>query len=161
MALQRPEGFPIAVTIAAALALLALTFRPAPAKDHGFPDSPQKRWMESLKMPPYYGVGCCGVGDGYPVDRYTRRPDGSYEAWIADGSAKVFPDGKHRNPWDESVPVIVPAERVNREDDDLDNPGNFGVVFMSVPEVLDGNGAPVPAKTPLDIYCFVRHPQGN
>lgn len=161
MAPQRPEGFPLVVTIVAALALLFMWARPAPAKDHGFPDSPQKRWMETLKIPPKDEVSCCGVADGYPVDTYEKLPDGSYRAWIVDGSAKTFPDGTHRYPWDESVPVIVPADRVNRESDDLDNPGNHGVLFMAVRENLNAAGEEIPSTVANSIYCFVRHPQGN
>jgi hypothetical protein len=131
-------------------ALLVLSCAPAWSMDHGFdPNSPTTKWMERQMIPNLdYPQSCCGKGDAYPVDRYQKEPNGDYTVWIADGRAITFPDGQTRAPWDESVPVTVPARRVNKEDDDLDNPTDHGWVFMRVS---------TPSQ-PGAVFCFIRHP---
>lgn len=113
--------------------------------------SPNAKWFESLPrpdMPP--GYPCCGKADAYPVDRYWPNGDGSYTAVIADGSAKVYPDGTERPYVAAGTEVLVPAMKVNTEAFDLDNPTEYSWVFM---RVLAGNVQ--------QVYCFIRHPQGN
>lgn len=141
---------------------LAVYSTPALAMNHGFdPDAPATKWFEKLKIPPKEEVGCCGLADAYPVDRYERLPNGDYRAWIADGSARLYPDGTRRAPWDESVPLIIPSERINKEIDDLDNPTDHSWLFFVPVEKLDADGHQLPADKPSTFYCFIRHPQGS
>jgi hypothetical protein len=137
----------------AALILSALLWvlwpHPAPAMNHGFdPSAPATKWFEGLERPDQPPNSCCGKADAYPVDRYQKNSDHTYTVWIADGSPIKYPDGTTRDPWDINVPIIVPDNKVNKEDDDLDNPTDHSWLFFR-------------ASTPTDvgtIYCFVRHP---
>lgn len=133
------------------------------AMNHGFdPDAPATKWFETLRIPPQEQVSCCGKADAYPVDRYTKLPNGDYEVWIEDGSAKAYPDGTRRIAWDESVPIKVPAERVNKEDDDLSNPTDHGWLFFIPQREYPADGGEAKPSTKVStIYCFIRHPQGN
>jgi hypothetical protein len=125
---------------------------PAPAMNHGFdPSAPATKWFESLERPDQSPNSCCGKADAYPVDRYQKNSDHTYTVWIADGRPIKYPDGTTRDPWDITVPISVPDNKVNKEDDDLDNPTDHSWLFFR-------------ASTPTDvgtIYCFIRHPNGN
>lgn len=135
-----------------AVLVLALS-PPSHGMNHGFdPDAPATKWFEKLQRPDSIPNSCCGKGDAYPVDRYERiNARGDYRVWIADGSAIKYPDGTTRDPWDTSVPIEVPFNKVNKEDDDLDNPTEHSWLFFR-------------ASTPTDVgtvYCFIRHPNGS
>jgi hypothetical protein len=144
-------GLTLAVVALSVVVLFGVLAAPAHGMDHGFdPNSPVTKWFEEQQRPDTPG-SCCGKADAYPVDRYQKNADHTYTVWIADGRAIVYPDGSRRDPWDESVPITVPENKVNKEDDDLDNPTNHGWLFFRT-------------STPKDvgtIYCFIRHPQGN
>lgn len=131
-----------------ALCSLALA-RCAHALDHGFdPDDPRTKWME-LKLQPDTGQSCCGKGDGYFVDRWKMNPDGSATVYIEDSGIVRFPDGTVR-PRVIQKEFSVPREKVNPLRDDLDNPFDHSVVWITV------NGGEV-----TRVWCFVRHPQGS
>jgi hypothetical protein len=149
--------------VVAALCVWLMWPHQAPAMDHGFdPGDKGVQWFESLKIPPMEMVSCCGKADAYPVDRYTKLPNGDYEVWVEDGSAHPYPDGTKRVPWDESVPITVPAARVNKEDDDLTNPTDHGWLFFIPRREYPGDGSePKPSTVVSEVYCFIRHPQGN
>lgn len=142
-------------------ALLWLFTGPAPAMDHGFdPEAKATKWFESLLIPPKDEITCCGKSEAYPVDHFEKQPDGNYRVWIADGSAVQYPDGKWRIPWDESVPIDVPARLVNKMEDDFDNPTEHGWLFFVPESVFSPDGAPlIPSTKVVEIYCFVRHPR--
>ena len=138
--------------------LIAYGVHAAFAFDHGFnKESPDTKWFESLMIPPHYVVSCCGKADAYPVDRYEKLPNGDYRVWIAKGHDKPYPDGTRRTPWNIDVPIVVPAARVNREEDDLDNPTEFSWLFFDPARTFDGS----PSSKVVEIYCFIRHPQGT
>ena len=125
----------------------------APAMDHGFnPNNPTVQWFERLQRPDSQPNSCCGKGDAYPVARYEHHPkDHTYSVWLADGSAIKYPDGTTREYFDMSTEIIVPENKVNKYEDDLDNPTDTSWVFMRV-------------STPTDVgtvYCLIRHPEGN
>lgn len=153
--LTKPRKPWVSILLALGLAAaLAATFYigKANAMNHGFdPDAAATKWFERQMMPDHPMSPCCGTADAYPVDRYEKLGDGSYKVWIADGRPIKYPDGTHRDEWDISIPVIVPKMKVNKEDDDLDNPTEHGWIFMrpSSPTMV---GA---------IFCFIRHPQGS
>jgi hypothetical protein len=140
----------ILIFCAVVLACLFWLFTvPAPAMDHGFnPNAPATRWFESLIVPDRPPLSCCGKADAYPVDRYQKNNDHTYTVWIADGSPVKYPDGTTRDPWDVNVPISVPDTKVNKLDDDLDNPTEHGWLFFR-PDTNHDVGT---------IYCFVRHP---
>lgn len=147
-------------TVLACLALLSCSS--VYAMNHGFdPGDPGVQWFEGLKIPPADVVSCCGKGDAYPVDEYEKLPDGTYRVWIADGSESPYPDGTKRVPWDISIPIIVPAERVNKMEDDLDNPTDHGWLFFQPRVNWDEGGKRLPSTEYNSIYCFIRHPKGN
>jgi hypothetical protein len=135
-----------------AVMVLALCIGKANAMNHGFnPDLPATKWFEGLKQPDAVNISCCGKGDAYPVDRYVRNADNSFTVWIEDGSEITYPDGAHRPFFDKSIPIHVPANKINDMQDDLDNPTEHGWIFMRVSSDTDWG----------TIYCFIRHPQGN
>jgi len=147
------------VQLAVVLAALFWMFSasPAPAMNHGFdPDAPATKWFERLQQPDNQPGSCCGKADGYPVDRYWKNvdsngtPTGTWTAVIADGSAKLFPDGTHREYIATGTEVEVPETKINDLMDDLDNPTEHGWIFMVVHAGEVGR-----------IYCFVRHPTGG
>ena len=148
--------------IIGALALVGM-LSTAQAMNHGFdPDAPATQWFEGLKQPPAGVVSCCGKSDAYPVDQYEKQADGSYIVWVADGDAIVYPDGTRRTAWDVNIPVIVPADKVNDLQDDLDNPTDHGWLFFVPIRSYPQNGdEPPPSKSYSVIYCFIRHPQGG
>lgn len=144
-----------------AIAIASVITKPAYALNHGFPSSATTKWFESQKMPPDEVVSCCGKADAYPVDDYEKLPNGDYKVWIVDGSAIQYPDGSRRVPWDTKIPVIVPAGRVNKLEDDLDNPTDHGWLFFKPIIHLGADGTEMEPSTDfVDIYCFVRHPNG-
>jgi hypothetical protein len=149
---ERALNWLLALVVVCALALFVSVFTipGARAMNHGFdPNAPATKWFEKLMMPDFPEVSCCAKADAYPVDRFVKQPDGSYKAWVEDGSAIQFPDGSHREPFDVSEPITIPPNKVNSLDDDLDNPTEHGWVFMRVSGPRE-----------YYIYCFVRHPQG-
>lgn len=127
----------------------------AHAMNHGFdPDDPTIKWFESKIRPDSPPNSCCGKGDAYPVERYEcpePKTGKGCTVWLADGSAKLYPDGTRRDYFDKSVPITVPFNKVNPDDDDLDNPTDMSWLFMRV-------STPTEAGT---IYCFIKHPSGN
>jgi hypothetical protein len=140
----------IAALVSAVVALTISMCSMARAMDHGFdPNSPTTKWFEAL-LRPDTGTSCCGKGDAYPVNDYWPNPDGTWTAVIADGSAIKFPDGTYREYLPTGEKVIVPADKVNEMIDDLDNPTDRSWIFV---RALTGNVE--------NVYCFVRHPQGN
>lgn len=149
--------------ISLSIVALLLTLSPVVAMDHGFnPNSATTKWFESLKIPPKNEVSCCGKADAYPVERYERLSNGDYRVWIAPDNGITFPDGTVRPPWDSTIPIIVPKERVNEEKDDLDNPTDFSWLFFVPERVYPADGSePKPATKVSVIYCFIRHPQGT
>jgi len=144
---------------------LLLFTRCAPAMDHGFdPNSPKTKWMEKQIRPDSPPNSCCGVADSYLVDRYelikqngfdydanAEAQKGDYKVWIANGDEIEYPDGSKRQKWDIHIPLIVPANKINPMDDDLDNPFDYSVLFFR----------PTNDHIPGTFYCFIRHPQGN
>lgn len=137
---------------AVALAMLLWMFwpHPAPAMDHGFdPSDATVKWFESLQRPNMPG-SCCGKGDAYPVESYWPNGDGTFTAKIGDGSAIKYPDGTTRNAIPDGAEIPVPAELVNKLDDDQDNPTDVSWIFMTV------HGGEVGT-----VYCLIRHPQGG
>jgi hypothetical protein len=142
------------VGVAIVLGLLLWMFMtPAPAMDHGFnPNSATTKWFERLIRPDQPPNSCCGKGDAYPVARYEHHPEThTWSVWLSDGSAIKYPDGTTRDYFDMSTEIIVPENKVNSLEDDLDNPTDTSWVFMRV-------------STPTDVgtmYCFIRHPEGN
>lgn len=161
-----PRGSRLALGICiglllAALALAVFGIGKANAAKGFNPDtSPMAKWMESLLRPdlPYNPPGqiwpCCGKADAYPVSSYFINPDGSYSVVIADGSAITYPDGTTRPPIRTGRTVIVPASKVNKLEDDLDNPTDFSWVFLRMYVDSDPDGDYI-------MYCFARHPQGS
>lgn len=136
------------------IALLLYSIWPfkAHAMDHGFdPNSATTKWMERQMRPDNPTSSCCGKADAYPVDRYRKLPTGDYEVWIENGDAITYPDGTKREPWDVNISLIVPSNKINKEDDDLDNPTDHGWLFFR----------PTNDHEPGTFYCFIRHPQGN
>jgi hypothetical protein len=139
--------------IVALLAFCLLT--PVFAHDHGFdPNSPITKWFDTKNMPPDYIESCCGKGDAYTVDQYWKNPDGTYTAVIADGSAITYPDGTTRAPIPDGTKIIVPASRVNRAEDDLDNPIGHSVLWLTI----SGPGYGIDS---INVWCFIRHPEGE
>jgi hypothetical protein len=135
----------VAVAIVLACLFWLFTVKPAPAMNHGFnPDAPLAKWFES-KLRPDVHSPCCGKGDAYPVARVKRNADHTWTVWLEDGSAIEYPDGTHRDYVDKNVPIIVPDNKVNPPDDDLDNPTDVGWIFM---------------KSSM-IYCLIVHSEGN
>jgi hypothetical protein len=139
------------VFILVAVTLAYFTGR-AHAHDH---DPVVSRWMQALIRPDRPPNPCCGLGDGYPVERYRKLPSGDYEVWLENGDEMTFEeDGETRvrPAWDTTVPLIVPSNKINPEEDDLDNPTDTSWVFFrpSGPNPADAN-----------YYCFVRHPKGG
>lgn len=140
----------VGAAIVIAFVIFMIWPRSAPAMDHGFdPTNKTVKWMETLQQPNYPG-SCCGKADGYPVSEYWDNHDGTWTAVIGDGSAKKFPDGTTREYIATGEKVIVPIEKVNKYEDDLDNPTDVSWLFMTVH-----------AAEPGTIYCFIRHPSGN
>lgn len=140
-----------------ALALAALLFgflagKAAHALDHGFnPNDKTVRWFESLMMPDG-PASCCGKADAYPLSDYWANSDGT-DTWtvvVAEGSHRVYPDGTVRPYIAAGTQIIVPGRKMNRWEDDLDNPTDTSWVFMSVYGGVPGT-----------VYCVIRHPQGN
>lgn len=139
-----------ALVIFVATLLVCLWLGKAHAMDHGFdPNNATVKWFESLQRPDQPG-SCCGKGDGYPVGDYVENPDGSVDATISDGSAKLYPDGTTRNYFQTGAVVHVPKEVVNPLHDDLDNPTDTSWIFMTVHAGEVGV-----------VYCLIRHPSGN
>jgi hypothetical protein len=133
------------------------TLCPCAAMDHGWPkDDKKTQWMEAQKIPPEYAVSCCGKGEAYFVDRYEVLPNGDHRVWVDHGESVTFPDGTVR-PYLSPEPFIVPADSVNKPEDDLDNPFDHSIVFL---QVTDGRPS-VAADGSLTIYCFIRHPNLN
>ena len=133
-------------------ALLWLFSTPAPAMNHGFnPDDKTVQWMERKMRPDQPEQSCCGAGDGYPVARYKKNDDHTWTVWLADGSALKYPDGTVRTYFDMSIPITVPDNKVNKSDDDIDNPTDVGWIFMRA------NGSSDPGA----IYCLIIHDEGN
>jgi hypothetical protein len=142
----------ILITVAIVVAILLYAIWPVHAMNHGFPpDAPMTVWMEKQIRPDSPPNSCCGVADAYPVDRYEKLPGGDFQVWIQNGDAIEFPDGTRRAPWDISIPLTVPFNKVNKAEDDLDNPSNHGWLFFR----------PSNDHEPGTFYCFIRHPQGN
>lgn len=126
--------------------------RPAAGMDHGFDKSaPLTKYLESLMRPDMPG-SCCGKGDAYQVERYRENADGTFSVWLSEEGKKaiVFPDGKYRSPVIGDPEIRVPAHRVNKLDDDQDNPSDTSWIFMSV---SGGSMA--------NVFCFIRHPMGG
>lgn len=144
--------FGLASCFALIVTILVWSCLPARAMNHGFnPDAPTVKWMEKQIRPDSPPNSCCGAADGYPVDNYEPLPDGTYRVWIANGDPIVFPDGTRRDPWDISIPLVVPKEKINAETDDLDNPTDHGWLFFR----------PSNDHEPGSFYCFIRHPTGG
>lgn len=138
--------------VAVALSVWALWPHAAPAMNHGFnPDAPLTKWFESKIRPDSPPNSCCGKGDAYPVERYQNNGDHTYTIWLADGSAILYPDGTRRDYFDKATPIIVPDNKVNPPDDDLDNPTDVSWVFMRVSTSTDVG----------TVYCLILHPEGN
>lgn len=150
----RRVNYPLRITVVAVLAAVFWLFWPvrAPAMNHGFnPDAPLTKWMESKIRPDSPPNPCCGKADAYPVARYQRNSDHTWTVWLADGSALKYPDGTTRDYFDMSTPIIVPDNKVNAPDDDLDNPTDVGWVFMRVASPTEVGA----------VYCLIVHPEGN
>lgn len=155
---QRPNPFLTALTATCVSGYLVLASSVL-AMNHGFdPDAPATKWFETLMIPPGYAVSCCGKADAYPVDVYERLPNGDMLVTVADGSAKQFPDGSRRQPWDESVKITVPKELVNRIEDQANNPTDHGWLFF-VPRQSAEHDAPAATEVSV-IYCFIPQPKG-
>ena len=137
----------------AIILLWALWPHSAPAMDHGFnPSDPTVKWFERKMIPNItFQQSCCGKADAYPVERVRRNTDHTWSVWLADGSEVKYPDGTHREYFDKNIPIVVPDDKVNPPDDDLDNPTDVGWIFMRVS---------TPAQ-PGAIYCVIIHPEGN
>jgi hypothetical protein len=133
--------------------LLWLFTVPAPAMDHGFnPNNPTVKWFERKMIPNItFQQSCCGKADAYPVERVRRNTDHTWSVWLADGSEVKYPDGSHRAYFDKNTEIVVPDDKVNPPDDDLDNPTDVGWIFMRVSNPTN----------PGAIYCLVIHPEGN
>lgn len=119
---------------------------------HGFDYSdPAVQWFASRMIPPRYETSCCGKGDAYVVDRYEMLPNGDARIWIDHGNGDPikFPDGTERPRLNEGE-YIIDAMRVNRKEDDEDNPQGHSVLWALAAK--DGSIA--------EVWCFVRHPQG-
>jgi hypothetical protein len=144
-------GF-IACLFAVVFAFLLVIAATHKAKAHDWDHmGKHTEWFESRIRPDQPPNSCCGEADAYPVDRYIKNDDHTYTVWVADGSALVTKEGRVREYWDMATPITVPDNKVNHEDDDLDNPTDHSWIFMRV-------------STPTDvgtIYCFIRHPNGS
>lgn len=141
-------------------ALLAATGKAHAAKGFDPNTDPMAKWMETLLRPDYpYNPPdnvwpCCGKADAYPVSTYYINPDGSYSVIIADGSLKVYPDGTVRPAITTGRTLVVPSGKVNKVEDDLDNPTDFSWVFLVMHEQSNPDGD-------YTVMCFDRHPQGQ
>lgn len=149
-----------ALALIFSIAALIASVVPAPAMDHGFSDLPQPHtpemlWIETRKMPglPPRNSSCCGKGDVYYADIYTRNPDGSYEAEITEGSAIKYPDGTYRPAIPNGTKFHVDAFRVNPPEDG--NPTGHGIVFLGV------GGEWGPDGKISNVWCFFPMPQGS
>lgn len=125
----------------------AISVGKAYGMDHGFDvNDPRTVWMEK-QLTPRHNQSCCGKGDGYFVDRYRMNADSSYTVYIEDSGDVTFPDGTER-PRLIAQEFVVPVEAVNSLDDDIDNPFDHSVVWLTV---YQGRVSKV--------WCFIRHPQ--
>jgi len=121
----------------------------ARAENHGFDlTKPIPQWFESVRMPDTH-ISCCGLGDAYEADVWTKNPDGSYEVTITDGSAVAYPDGSTRAFIPNGTVVHVPMSKVNPPKDG--NPTGHGVIFMLVSAGKIVNGP----------FCFILPPFGS
>ncbi len=137
------------IAVISGLLMLARCGGVAYATDHGFDQSnPVTQWFETVPMPDTQ-QSCCGLGDAYEADVWTKNPDGSYEATITDGSGIVYPDGTTRAPIANGTVIHVPAEKVNPPKDG--NPTGHGVIFMAVYKGALSNGP----------FCFILLPLGS
>lgn len=125
--------------------------------DKGFhPNHATTQWFDRLMRPDFADSPCCGKVDFYPVSRYWENkdsngtPTGTWSAEIADGSPLVYPDGTVRPYLPTGTIVEVYDGKVNKLEDDLDNPTDTS--WISV-RVVDGKAA--------NVYCLIRHPMGN
>ena len=118
------------------------------AGNHGYdPSDPRTKWME-LKLRPDIGTSCCGKHDAYFFDRYEELPGGELRVWLEAQGETRYPDGGVR-PAIEKQDVIVPRSNVNPLDDDIDNPWDRSVIWVTVHE----------GKV-TRVWCAIRHPQG-
>lgn len=131
----------------------------ARALDHGFsdlpqPHSPEMTWVETRVMPGEEPrrSSCCGKGDMYYADIYTRNADGSYDAVITDGSEITYPDGDHRAFIANGTKFHIKREAVNPPEDG--NALGHGVVFLGVDKTGDVNKV-------ANVWCFFPLPLGS
>lgn len=152
MAQQRPSFWPLWLGLGMGVAAALFVPPRAHGMDHGFDKSdPKVKWFESLQRPDRQPAPCCGVADSYPVSRSQAIPsEHIVRVWIEDGSAKAYPDGTFRRPWDVSIPIDVPDYKINTESEQLSNPTNQGWLFFQ----------PAPGSTTVveAVYCYVPSP---
>lgn len=153
--IEHPHGgflrvWPLVLALAICLIVISLLSGKARALDHGFdPTDKTVQWFESLQRPDAKG-SCCGKADAYPVSNYWDNGDGSHTLVIGDGSAKKYPDGSYRPYLPTGAEIVVPDSKINRREDDLDNPTDTSWLFVAVYAGIHDH-----------IYCAILHPSGN
>ena len=98
--------------------------------DYGAPDLSD--YYESLKMPDYVQISCCGMGDAYYADKTETDATGNLVAVITDTRADTFnlPDGRviNRLHIPEGTKFVVPKSKIRKYP--IPNPTGHTIVFI-------------------------------